>query len=192
MTYIVNADDFHEDNNRFDLLHQIKQKLPNFKITMFTIPGLCSLQWSKWVFSDYPWIEMVPHGWKHPHPRECESWTFNETMIYLDLISKIPYYVHGFKAPGWQISGGTYKALDATGYWVADQEYNDWRRPFGLKSYVLTHDDPDVKKMHFHVQNVCGNGLEESLDQIMSLDPDEEFMFVSEYIKVKYDNSNNS
>ena len=184
MKYIVNADDFHESNTGLDLLLEVKQKIPNFVITMFTVPGRCSNSFLDHVDRFYPWIKMVPHGLLHKTSRECENWDYQTSVDYLDsMYSDYPWFQLGFKAPGWQISDDMYKALLDCGYWVADQEYNDNRRPENLPAYILTYRDRKVTKLHYHIQNVCGNGLEEKKDELLALDKDAEFMFIQDYLK---------
>ena len=71
MTYIIDADDFCEDNSSLDVLYNIKGNNPNFKITLFTIPGRCSLKFLG-IVKNIEWINMVPHGLLHDTNRECE------------------------------------------------------------------------------------------------------------------------
>lgn len=172
--YILDADDFSETNNRLDLLFQLKARIPNFKINLFTVPGLCSKEFLDEV-KKLDWIDMIPHGWLHPDPRECEKWTYRESLEYLDNL-KPCNLTHGFKAPGWQISDGMYKALLERGYWVADGHGNENRRPKDLKAYIV--DSPN--KIHLHIQNVCGNGLEEKFNELINLRGD--FQFIDENI----------
>jgi hypothetical protein len=157
--YIVDADDFCESNTEMDVLLKIKEVVPEFKITLFTIVGLCSGRFFA-EMSQLDWIDLVPHGLYHPHPRECENWAYIRCCRYLDLVD-IVGITKGFKAPGWQISDGMYEALLERGYWVADQEYNNSRRPPALKAYLL--DSPN--KLHFHI----GRWNDHNLDNQISL-----------------------
>lgn len=171
---IVDADDFHQKNNGFELFKHIRNTIPDFKINLFCVVGLCK----KAFINDckkMEWLDLIPHGWKHPGPLECLSWSYQESIKYLDKIESLGL-TKGFKAPGWQISNGMYQALLERGYWVADQEYNNNRRHKELKTYII--DKPN--KYHYHIQNVCGNGIEEKLDEILSLKGD--FKFIKEII----------
>jgi len=76
-----------------------------------------------------------------------------------------PRFVRVWKSPGWQISDGTYQALLDHGFAVADQPYNDHRRPAGLKCHRLGDGD----HWHGHIQDVCGNGLSETFAQLLPL-----------------------
>ena len=140
--YYLDADDFSEENQGWDYLAKIKEEVPNFKISMFTILGQCSDEWVE-EMKEYDWIDMIPHGWMHETPLKCQKWTYERSKQYLGSIEHLGL-TRGFKAPGWQISDGMYKALLEEEYWVADQPYNNDRRPKDLKVYIL--DSPE--KMH--------------------------------------------
>jgi len=177
MPYIIDADDFYEGNDQLALLREIKRALPDFKITVFTVIGRCSYVWLREIKEDYSWIDMVPHGLLHETSRECERWDYAESIHYLKFLE--PYdLTKGFKAPGWQISNDMYQALKFRKYWVADQAYNDARRPADLPAYIL--DAPN--KLHFHIQDVCGNGLGESLPIILGLNNNQGFEFIKNVI----------
>src|SRR5207244_1624712 len=162
---VVDADDFHLGNSGLDLLFTIKGAIPGFKITLFTIVGKCSQSFLLRIKA-LDWIDLVPHGLYHETPLECEKWTYEQSRDYLASIEHLGL-TRGCKAPGWQISDGMYKALLERDYWVADQRYNDHRRPKGLRAYLLQERDGTTPswKRHYHVQNACGNGLQERLEE---------------------------
>ena len=86
----------------------------------------------------------------------------------------------GFKAPGWQISDGMYQALLEEGYWVADQSYNNERRPKELKAYILDSGN----KIHGHIGHMGGhneNEIEYLLDTILAL-KEKDFAFIKDVI----------
>lgn len=178
---IVDFDDFHENNHRLDLLHQLHDANPAFCCTLFAVPGCGSDRfWS--LVPD--WCELAVHGWFHPTPLEARNWTYEQAM---DVLLSAPVgFVDGFKAPGWQISDGTYLALMELGWWCADHPENNHRRPEALSSYVLpdgaasgTH--PEC--WHGHIQNVCGNGLEETFPKLLEFVKNAiDFQFVSEVV----------
>lgn len=166
-------------NHRLDLLSRLKDANPAFRMTAFAVPGFCP---DGFLRSLPDWIEVVPHGWLHggpdcSDPREAEHWTYEQACEVLDNLH--PLFARGWKSPGWQISDGTYRALLERGYWVADQHYNDHRRPDGLR----VHCEGDGDHVHTHVQDVCGNGLEETfptlLDRVLRA---ESFELVSEVV----------
>lgn len=164
--YTVDADDFCESNTGINELMFIKSHVPDFKITLFTVPGLCSKEFLEEI-KKLDWIDMVPHGWLHPTPVECLSWTYEESIAYLDRIESLGL-TKGFKAPGWQISDGMYRALVERGYWVADKDYNNERRPKELQAYLLD----DRNKLHFHIGHMGGhndNAIADFMDDIIKL-----------------------
>lgn len=167
-------DDYAENNNRLDLLTQLKEANSGFRCTVFAVPGQGSDEFWE---STPDWIELAVHGWMHPHPREAENWTYEEMDGYMSRVH--PAFVHGFKAPGWQISDGSYQWLLDHDWWVADQEYNDERRPKDLAVYKL-----HGESWHGHIQDVCGNGLEETFAQVLDLVVSaQDFLFSSEALQ---------
>ena len=157
---VIDLDDFHEHNHRLDLLHRLKAANPAFKCTLFAVPALGSREFWE---SIPDWCELAVHGWLHPDPYECAGWTYDRMTELMDEPILDPFAA-GFKAPGWQISDGCYRALRDRGWWVADQHLEDHRRPAGLRTYFY-EDSPD--RWHGHIQNVCGNGLEERWEELL-------------------------
>lgn len=160
---IFDWDDMHDTQHHIELFHALKQTNPDFRATIFAIPGLCS---DEFLDSLPPWLEVAVHGWMHggpdcSDPRECETWTY-ERMVEA-IADKPARFVRGFKAPGWQISDGCYQALQDYGWWCADHLENEARRPEGLRVHVLG----DGEHWHGHIQNVCGNGLEETWNELL-------------------------
>ena len=177
---IVDFDDFHETNHRLDLLEQLRAANPMFRCTLFAIPALGSDSFWDAVPE---WCELAVHGWRHggpdcSDPREAENWTREEALDV--LLSAPARFVDGFKAPGWQISNGTYEALSELGWWVADQPYNDGRRPAGLRVHRLGDGD----HWHGHIQDVCGNGLAETFPELLArVERADSFELVSEVVQ---------
>ena len=172
---IVDLDDFTEDNNALDMLFRLRAAVPNFRVNLFTIPGLCSFPFVETV-RKIDWIDMIPHGYKHPTSRECEHWTYSESREYLEYVMYLGF-TKGFKAPGWQISDGMYEALWEFDFWVADQAYNNHRRPPELWAYIL--DQP--WKVHGHIGHMGGynaNALEFIYDDLLKWRG--EFMFIKD------------
>ena len=172
---IVDLDDFAEDNNALDMLFRLRAKVPGFKVNLFTIPGLCSYPFIAAV-QENDWIDMIPYGYKHPTSRECERWTYQHSIEYLDWVEQFGF-TKGYKSPGWQTSAGLFQALAERGYWVADQAYNNHRRPPELRAYIL--DAP--WKVHGHIGHMGGhnaNALELIYDDLLKLRG--EFMFIED------------
>jgi peptidoglycan/xylan/chitin deacetylase (PgdA/CDA1 family) len=146
-----------------DLLEQLHGANPLFRMTAFAIPAKCP---DSYIESLPDWIEVVPHGWQHGEPPiECKNWSYDEMATVIDEIENFSSerWQHGFKAPGWQISDDCYEALDDYGWWIADQPYNDERRPEGLRVHRLNDGD----HVHTHIQDWGSNGLNESWDYLV-------------------------
>lgn len=159
----IDSDDFDCSPRHMEILLRLKEKLPDLKITLFTIVGKC---FDRIVdFKNIDWIDMVPHGWLHPTPRECENWSFEDSDLYLSWVSVLGL-TKGFKAPGWQISNGMYKALIKHDYWVADQPYNNNRRPVNLPAYIITN--PNIQ-IHCHMESGMDNDILPNLDRFALL-----------------------
>lgn len=177
---IFDTDDFHETNHRLDLLHQLHDANPLFRMTAFAVPAFCS---DKFLNSLPDWIELAGHGWAHggpacDNPREAEHWSYDDAA--LTLRSLPDRFTNGWKSPGWQISDGTYEALIDMGFWCADHPDNNDRRPDGL----LTHVHGVGDHLHTHVQNVCGNGLEQLFPQLLErVKAADSFELVSEVVE---------
>jgi len=166
-------DDFHETNHLLHRLEELKRANPLFRCTVFAVPGLGSD--SFWA-SVPRWIELAVHGWTHPDPYECVHWDRGrmEQLLAEPIVRK--HFVNGFKAPGWQISDDCYQVLLDRGWWVADQHLEDNRRPPGLPTYFY-----EDGGWHGHIQDVCGNGIEESWGRLVeAVKGCREFRFCSE------------
>lgn len=135
------------------------------------------------------WCELVVHGWEHPDPYECSQWSkerMEDLIFEIETNSAYNRFALGFKAPGWQISDGCYEALAEAQWWVADQHYNDDRRPPSL----YYHCEGDGDHWHGHIQDVCGNGIEETWDELSErVRAATSFQFVSEATRERPDAS---
>lgn len=175
---IVDLDDFCQDNNSLEMLFALKNQIPNFKVNLFTIVGRCSEQFIKDI-KEFKWIDLIPHGFMHLTSRECETWDYSKCINYLKWCEKLKI-TKGFKAPGWQISDDMYVALIKERYFVADQKYNNRRRPVCLKAYLLDSSE----KIHGHIGHMGGynaNELSIIMPEIMKL-KDQQFGFIKDVV----------
>ena len=159
-------------------LEKLKEINPKFKVTLFTIPAKTTIDMLTWVEDNEYWVEIVQHGWDHHSNFECSNWTYEEASLALHRAA--PYFkVKGFKAPGWQISDATLQALKDYGYWVADQRYNDDRRPEGLPVFFT-----GINDYHGHTWDCnCNNGIHEDWDNISyRVKTGSNFKFISEVV----------
>ena len=175
---LVDFDDMTETENRLDLLEALHDANSDFRCTVFGIPGKGSDEF----WDSLPeWIELAVHGWEHPHPREAERWTYDQALAV--MLSSPGRFVEGFKAPGWQISDDTYRALRDHGWWVADHWLNDGCRPEGLKAHVIHPDYRSSEHWHGHIGDVCGNGIAETFDELLArVKVAESFELISEVV----------
>ena len=158
------------------LMLELKELNPAFKVTLFSIPAHGSPEF----WASHPdWVELVGHGWSHPHPREAEHWSYEQSA---DVLLELPdVFVDGWKSPGWLTSPGMYQALVDMNMWVADQHLADAVRPARLPVYL--YEDGD--NWHGHVQDVCGNGIRETWPLLCAkVAATTEFLFASEAVKV--------
>ena len=125
----------HDCRDKLDEFHYAN---PNFKATLFAIPGEMTYELCEWCYANKSWIELAVHGIFHSDNYECNELTKEEFESRMNDMSPMldTYFVKGFKAPGWQISDGIYEWLVENGWWVADQSYNNNRRPLELPAYM--------------------------------------------------------
>jgi len=182
----------HDCRDALDKLHYVN---PYFKVTLFAIPALMTLELLEWCEANNSWVELAVHGWKHTSNYEADKWTKEEALEVLRHPMVEQYFVKIFKAPGWQISEGCYEALVEEGWAVADQGYNDNRRPGSLPAYINRDgtffayngdsgtQEVETPAWHGHTWNCVGNGIYETYDQVADLVKNaESFQFVSEVL----------
>jgi hypothetical protein len=165
-----------------DVLLELKKINPDFKATLFAIPGEMTAELLNWCGNNRSWIELAVHGLYHTSNYECEKMSYED---FDELMSDVAFeemfdsfFVSGFKAPGWQISDGVYEWLKDNDWWVADQPYNDERRPESLRTYKL-----GPESVHTHTWNCVGNGVYELFPQLSKQVAEaKEFKFVSECV----------
>lgn len=188
-TMIFDSDDFgcnHEisgmcqSHDCRDILEELKRANTSFKCTLFTIPAEVTHELLDWHHKNMDWVELALHGFTHSSNYECETMGYqdfeNNMLKYLDVFGG--GFVKGFKAPGWQISNDCYKWLLDSGWWVADQAYNDGRRPTDLLVYKL-----GPHSVHTHTWNCVGNGVYELFDELVEkVKATDDFKFVSEVV----------
>lgn len=183
-----------------DQLLRLKEVNPAFKATLFAIPGEMTPELYGWYEENCGWIELAVHGFFHTSNWECEKMSYEEfDKLMGDISGDIDnYYEEIFRAPGWQISTEAMRWLADNDWIIADQGYNDTRRPKELKAYVnyngqftvIPKDDyeklREVEAYHGHVWNVGvhggePNGIYEDYDKVERLVREaDSFQFVSE------------
>lgn len=206
---VVDLDDFganhvisdmcqsHDCRDQLDKLHYAN---PEFKVTLFAIPGEMTAEIAEWCKANESWIQLAVHGFYHRNNYECEKMTYEEfdkqIRFFQPMLNR--YFVKGFKAPGWQISDDIYRWLADNGWWVADQYYNNDRRP-SLPAYINANesfysykpsDDMGITipietdAWHGHTWDCCGNGIYETYEHVEgTVKAASDFQFVSEVLK---------
>lgn len=205
MTYSLDLDDASVLNTRLDLLKDIKDHYPDFKVSLFFIPldprfemstqrmyrdkHLASLK------ENLDWIELIPHGITHL-PNEfakCDYYTFRDSVIPAleEQFEKdgLPFK-KGFKAPYWLWNEGVVRALDEAG-WFGATDRNQPDMLATKRNYVYTHslEEPfyhsknEVINLHGHVDGVSKNDLERNFLSIFKIPQEAEWKFASEFVK---------
>ena len=181
----------HDCRDKLDQLHLAN---PAFKVTLFAIPGEMTAELAGWCKANESWVELAVHGFYHKSNYECEKMTYEEFGSNMEIFEDIidTYFVRIFKAPGWQISDEAIKWLNDNGWAIADQSYNNMRRPKGMKAYVnnngnfIAYDgdqDTEVEAWHGHTWDCVGNGIYETYSQVEEIvKAHDEFRFVSEVL----------
>ena len=150
-SWIVDFDDLCDATaGSLAILRAVKEAVPGFKVTLFTIPVRTSqrtLDRVRELNGSKPWIQLAPHGWRHTRG-ECLAWTQEEAVEKItraqaqfgDLCAPL------FKAPAWLLDAETYKACNALGITV----YNPGH--LGITNYV-----------HGHLSHTTGNHISDMI-----------------------------
>lgn len=206
MQIVVDVDDLSPSKPGLDILLQVKEHYPNFKITCFTPAmdqGVVKKQVTRekldeWValLKKYPWIEIAPHGFLHvKQEMEVDYEQAKQIIKGCEAVFEnlgLPY-VKVWKSPYWQTSLECYKALRDLGYVVAIDKNQPIPAVSGLKYYVFNKsleeqfkDEPQeaLVKWHGHVGGVFYNDVSWCADSLTSAPSDAKFLTISEYLQI--------
>lgn len=170
----------HDCRDQLDKFHIAN---PNFKATLFAIPGEMTQELINWCVGNKSWVELAIHGLYHSSNYECSEMTYEQFDNAFNAMSDngfFRFFVKGFKAPGWQISDGVRMWLDNHGYWLADHIDNTDKRELipSLKTYIIGDNS-----YHTHTWNCVGNGIYELESDILERIKNEtDFRFASEMV----------
>lgn len=200
-TVVLDIDDFSPVNSRLELLLEIKRKIPQFKVSMFTIPTdqktdvgpyLIRKDLLEEVKKHLDWIQIIPHGYRH-NGREMGRMSYEEMK---ETIKNIEYrfnkdglpFEKGFKSPHWATSPGVVRALDEAGWWLAV----DPRKPnapttkrFYRYEYPLDDfpQDQELLKLHGHIYGTK-NDLGKCYNSLLSHNlMSAEYRYVTDFIE---------
>lgn len=197
MKISYDVDDLAPYCHRFDLIDELRKRYPKFKMTAFFIPwdirynaqgkGTPITEPDYADFVDYikqaqldGWLDISIHGLTHA-PSEFLDLSYTEAQNRLTVAQKMLAnvgikYNDMFKAPQWQISDDARKAVTDMGMRVIDDGYYNWN---------LKDDKPPRKRKliaHGHVQDVMGNGIDESFVRLIKVPDDAEWVFLKDVI----------
>lgn len=182
---------------KFEALLELKQRVPQLKVTLFASPGLCSQQYLKYV-NKHDWIEIGMHGWYHT-AKECDHWGTATAQTCLDLAVEMGVFVPMFRPPQWAGSEGLSKVLLRHNWIYAghhqQQETFDFHNSGGRVYLADTPEiypglvDGHVLKRHGHLTAGIPNSIDVMLDIWSEEFKDHEFEFISKYVTDKYENS---
>jgi hypothetical protein len=201
MKVCLDLHDFSIVNNRFDLLMKLKERFPDFKVSVFTVPVDEKVDWGPYLIrgdllatirKNLEWIQIIPHGYRH-NGQEMRNYDYNEFKRLMETIKEtfdfegLPFE-KGFCAPHWKWSNGVVKALDEAGWWGAV----DPGQP-GIqktkKVYRYSHDisvpvalDAEVLKLHGHVYGTK-NDLGRCLHNLFNIPQTVEWCFITDFLE---------
>jgi len=202
MKVCLDLHDFSVVNNRLLWLYALKEKFPQFKVTLFTVPideeqnwGPYTIrnQYLKEIKENLDWMELVPHGLYHNSSYEAEGIDYahfkHEMVPAIEQAFRedgLPFE-QGFCAPHWRWSSHITKALDDMGWWGAIDRDKKMHRPkrFYQYNYLLNEpfweSDEPVLKLHGHIYGTK-NDLGLCFDNLLKLEPPIEWCFASEVL----------
>lgn len=210
-TFAFSTDDFGFLLPGLEMLIRLKEALPNFKCTAFTIPMPKEFfhpqnqrhlkvakmkKWAEMVNSYSDWLEVGIHGFAHTQFEMDKNYGQVEIILKAseNLFDQIGLkYKKIFKAPYWQYSYDALQCLKDNDYVVALDRNRKLTTPEGLKTYTYNWsiEEPvpvfDIIKGHSHtLPRGVKNGLEQCYKNLIQNIPiDAEFKFVSEVAEIE-------
>jgi len=181
--YCVDVDDFCDATvAELQMLTELKDQLPELKVTLFTIPQRTSDATIKKAKGLGDWLQLAPHGWRHTKG-ECLSWTDDEAREKITLARDRGIDAPLFRAPAWLLDADVYTACKDLNYAVAS--HKTFRIPnTGVREYVYNMRWPGMKKfrsIHGHVTPVMGNYIRDMMTKGMfDLPAESTFVFPQE------------
>lgn len=177
MEVYLDLDDWNKPNDTPEVYEALKELDHyfdgGFKVNLFVslklpIPDKRALQG----MGDYLMHGTKHQNWEVPTHAEIYRWeNAKRTKIY--------------KAPYWQLSDELYDRLISRGWRVMLNGEDNLDPRNGIRFNWNIKDKPDLSAFvligHGHVQNVCGNGLLESIDRIKMLPRSTVFKFLKDY-----------
>lgn len=202
----LDLDDFSVLRSRMDLLCDLRERLPGFKVSLFTIPFDVDYEMSelrlyrdeamKRIHQNKDWMEFIPHGMTHM-PEEFKYADREIMKTYIENVRNemvrfgIPEdrIQNGFKAPYWLWNQEVVNVLDEHDWWGAtDRNQPDMVKP--KKNFIYTHsiDEPfwesdlETVHLHGHMTVPSKNNLPDCMLNLLRMPKDVTWKFVSEFV----------
>jgi hypothetical protein len=179
---VISIDDLCDDWWDMESLFILKEKYPNFKATVFTIPFRVDTN-DLSILNDLGWIELAVHGLKHESLDEMLMLPKEEI---LDAFGKINFsiFARGFKAPGWRLDEKVIECCNEFGMWVALHGKHEQWKGLCRHGYYFTTNKNGHGCWFGHTHDVEDNYVRKALPMLLKRwSVDQEFAFVSEAIK---------
>lgn len=186
---VFDIDDFCDDWNCLPELDRLKERYPDFRCTLFTIPTRTSRGLLMRAV-ERDWIEVAVHGVSHDPNQELNHMSAEQLEIEMESVFASDvgqYYTRGFRPPGWAISRQHCDVLTRLGFWVALHQRDErLLAPRCKEGYYVC--GPRFPYWHAHTSGpgqkahaVCKNGIAETMDELMNKWPrSQKFTKVSE------------
>ena len=176
---VFDVDDFCDQHDCLSSLDQLKEHYPNFRCTLFTILGTTSPRLLR-AARRRPWIELAAHGVTHTPNEELKRLT--HTKLYTALKLMPPFFVRGFRPPGWFLPDHGVRACNDAKCWIACHE-RDAARLRRKARYGLYVCGQHYDYWHGHTHDVCNNGIVQCLPELLTKwRRDQAFIPVSEAV----------
>jgi len=206
---VLDLDDYCDERNGLDMLWRLRARFPDFKVTLWTVPGWSTPEFLK-MSSQWDWLEMGLHGWTH-EADEVQKWDVLNMQSKIGQAEVLGYFVNGFHSPGW---GHNMKLItllrDSDWFYQAhpknerDIYFPEMKMPEGLKVYYPGEDMQQIGKWKLYGNGYCleplledmvlrihghtgnfgvTNSLEYHFPRIMQFPTDTKFLFISELFK---------
>jgi len=167
--------------SKIPLLLKLKELMPGLKVTIFMIPNRCSDETIAAFRALGHWCALGMHGWEHTLGEQW-SITSEEIMDKMQLALARGIDAKVFRAPKWVIDNETYVAAKQLNWVVADHAAF---RVLGTGARTYCYNDPALNpkwtRVHGHLPNVSGNGIEETFNNFV-FPPEAEFLHITEAV----------
>src|SRR3990167_634969 len=199
MKISLDLHDFSVENNQMELLLELKQAIPNFKVSLFTVPIDIKFKRKdrskglKFIKDNLDWIQLIPHGLFH-NSAEARKWGHKDFLENILPAIESAFetdglpYEKGFCPPHWKWTPGVVKGLDEKGWWgtvhpnetiIYPKRYYQFNFPINKIDYTA-----NLLKLHGHINHTSPDRLEVCMDKLLRL-PKAEWHFITDFVEEK-------